>query len=392
MVVWRLVRVAGAYVGAGEVFDIGRWPSGVFEGLNHDIDSAGKRQRYRLNSAAATKAAALNEEARRRDRAARFGTPFFEDESVANGQRLVSGEVAAEPSFGAVMTEYEQLYFPSELKVTTQAGYRSVMRLLQRYSDWPLSRAATEASRDIDAHLAKKKTRRGKPYSKSARNNVQIAFRSVLSFARERGLLKSEPVVIGLRQPGKTIFDIPTKDEVEAIINEARCAHHRRSLGLVAYSGLRPHEVRGLRRRRVNLAGGLITVAMGMSFGVEHEPKTGPRVIPIVPPLALLLEPVADWPRDGFVALNIYGKPWGQDGMSQLFRRVADRLGYTEWTLYVLRHFAITSWLRGGIAPHVVKRLAGHVQLSTTEHYIHYLGDDLNEAARKMGSIWAAAR
>lgn len=48
------------------------------------------------------------------------------------------------------------------------------------------------------------------------------------------------------------------------------------------------------------------------------------------------------------------------------------------------RHYAITSWLRAGIPVHVVQRMAGHVHLSTTQRYVHFLKADLEEAARRL--------
>ncbi|WP_170320046.1 tyrosine-type recombinase/integrase [Polyangium spumosum] len=51
---------------------------------------------------------------------------------------------------------------------------------------------------------------------------------------------------------------------------------------------------------------------------------------------------------------------------------------------YPLRHFAITTWLRAGIPVHVVQRMAGHTNLSTTQRYVHFLKEDLEEAARRL--------
>ncbi|MDC3987570.1 tyrosine-type recombinase/integrase [Polyangium jinanense] len=51
---------------------------------------------------------------------------------------------------------------------------------------------------------------------------------------------------------------------------------------------------------------------------------------------------------------------------------------------YPLRHYAITSWLRAGIPVHVVQRMAGHKHLATTQRYVHFMKQDLEEAARRM--------
>ena len=93
--------------------------------------------------------------------------------------------------------------------------------------------------------------------------------------------------------------------------SSAACEPHRRSFALIAYAGLRPNEVRALRRRDLELRreggepiGGFVTVREGWSYGQTHTPKTGQRVIPIAPPLARLLGPIEQGPRERHVAVR----------------------------------------------------------------------------------------
>jgi site-specific recombinase XerD len=66
---------------------------------------------------------------------------------------------------------------------------------------------------------------------------------------------------------------------------------------------------------------------------------------------------------------------------------VIEAAGLSGWSVYALRHFAITLWLRAGIPVHVVQRMAGHTNLSTTQRHVHYLKADLEHAARAIGNI-----
>jgi len=84
------------------------------------------------------------------------------------------------------------------------------------------------------------------------------------------------------------------------------------------------------------------------------------------------------------VAVTDAGKPWGQYGLDQAFGRVRDRAGLAGWSVYSLRHYAITMWLRRGVPVHVVQKMAGHRNLSTTQHYVHFLKADLEDAARRL--------
>jgi site-specific recombinase XerD len=52
-----------------------------------------------------------------------------------------------------------------------------------------------------------------------------------------------------------------------------------------------------------------------------------------------------------------------------------------------LRHYAITTWLRKSIPVHVVQQMAAHRNLSTTQHYVHFLKADLEDAARRLDRV-----
>ena len=64
--------------------------------------------------------------------------------------------------------------------------------------------------------------------------------------------------------------------------------------------------------------------------------------------------------------------------------RASPGAGLAGWSVYSLRHYAITSWLRKGVPVHVVQKMAGHKNLATTQHYVHFLKGDLEEAARRI--------
>ncbi|WP_372518277.1 tyrosine-type recombinase/integrase [Polyangium jinanense] len=91
--------------------------------------------------------------------------------------------------------------------------------------------------------------------------------------------------------------------------------------------------------------------------------------------LARLLAPIVKkGPREAHVALNDHGKPWGQFGIDQAFEHVCRRAGLSGWSVYCIRHDAITSWLCACSPVHVVQRMAGHKHLATTQKYVHFPG------------------
>ena len=119
-----------------------------------------------------------------------------------------------------------------------------------------------------------------------------------------------------------------------------------------------------------------------MSHGREGTPKSGKdRVVPIAEPLGALLV-LAAARRHGpvdHVAITAKGKPWGDSGLHQVFKRAKARAGLqTEpWSAYSARHFFVTELLRRGAPIDDVRELAGHADLRTTQRYIDHDESDL---------------
>lgn len=352
----------------------------------------GTRARFRKDAEVQTWTAARAEEKRYLLNIAQYGEP---NEPAASTSGIAvsapSGSGAgAKPKkkFAELVAEYRETFMVAELKVTSRRGYESVLRstLLPRFGELPLDKVDGKAAADLDLDLSRRKLTR------STRNNTQIVLRSVLRFAKSRGYVEDRPANLPKLKPiGQSILEIPSDDQVQKILDDARDTH-RPTFALMSDAGLRPNEVRALRCKDVHLrwengaaVGGFLNVREGRSHGEIHTPKTGQREIPVSRELARLLAPIMrKGPREAHVALNDHGKPWGQFGIDQAFERVCRRAGLSGWSVYCLRHYAITSWLRAGIPVHVVQKMAGHKHLATTQKYVHFLKQDLEEAARRL--------
>ena len=365
----------------------------------------GTQGRYRKDAQVQTMAAARAEERRLLSLIAQYGDPLEPSEtpepSVAEKASKVNGAkpspaVVVEPpsppekTFADVVTEYRATFMITDLKVTTRRGYESVLEstLLPRFGPLPITKVDGAAAAALDLDMSKRELAR------ATRNNTQIVLRSVLRFAKSRSYVEDRPANLPKLKPvDEGILEIPSDEQITKLLRTAN-ELHRRAFALMAFAGLRPNELRALRRKDMKLrreggaaVGGFLGIREGRSHGEVHTPKTGQREIPIAPQLAPLLAPVEEGPRDGYVALNKRGKPWGQYGLDQAFKRVGRRAGLDEWSVYCLRHYAITSWLRAGIPVHVVQRMAGHKHLSTTQRYVHFMKQDLEEAAKRLGKF-----
>lgn len=373
----------------------------------------GAKARYRKDAAIQSMAAARAEERKLLALIAQYGEPTESADSsgaepkaeiatIDSPAALPATPISSQPAplpvaatvqqistktFADVVAEYRATFMLTDLKVTTRRGYASILEhtLLPRFGHLPISEVNNVGAAALDLAYSKQNRTQG------TRNNVQIVLRSVLRFAVWRGYIASAPTGLPrLKRIGQTILEIPSDDQVAAIL-AASNETQRRSFALMAYAGLRPNEVRALRRRDVRLrwdndepVGGFVSVREGWSHGTLHTPKTGQREIPVPPLLARELGSIEPQPRDAIVAMTRYGKPWGQFGLDQAFERVRNRVGLEGWSVYCLRHYAITSWLRAGIPVHVAQRMAGHTNLSTTQRYVHYLKEDLDDAALRL--------
>lgn len=344
----------------------------------------GRSIRFRKDAKVQTMIAAKAEEKRYLLNIAQYGSPYeprsLEDASPASSTETVK-------TFLDVVDEFRQTFMVAKLKITTRRGYEAVLTstLIPRFGELPITNVDGRAAEALDLDLVKRKLKL------STRNNVQIVLRSVLRFATKRQYIAAMPPNMpALKQTGQSVLEIPSDEQIGILLAHARPSH-RCSFMLISDAGLRPNEVRALRRRDVQLrfengepVGGFVTIREGWSHGETHTPKTGQREVPMSPELARVVAPYVKGHREGRVALNEHGKPWSQYGLDQAFGRLARRTELAEWSVYSLRHYAITSWLRAGIPVHVVQRMAGHVHLSTTQRYVHFLKADLEDAARRI--------
>jgi integrase len=351
--------------------------------------SDGTSARYRRDSTAATLTAAREEDRRIRDRIAKTGSPF-EEQAV---------EPPEQKKFSELVGVYRSTYLPS-LKRSTRRGYESVLdiHLVPHFGDLPVIEVSAQAASTLDLKLAKTPgVKAGTTKAKNTRNNIQIVLRSVLRFGSKHGYLSEVPGALPqLKRGGDLIPDIPNDHQVARIL-ELSSPSQRRAFLLMAYAGLRPNEVRALENRNVRLNSnkaepdsGFIWVREGESYGERHSPKTGQRQIPIGGPLLAELAQAKGSPET-CVALTAQGRPWAQWGLYQAFLRTCTRAKIEGFTVYSLRHYAITLWLRAGVPVHVVQRMAGHKHLATTARYVHLLRGDLDEAAMRIGNMLATA-
>jgi integrase len=334
----------------------------------------GQRDRYRRDAQVQTKTAAEAEHRRLIAELASTG-------AIKNSPPKTATAVA-EPSpaitFSEAVKYYRGAHMQTRLKPSTRAGYNRWLDslLLPRFGDQALTDLAGKALAELDAELVVEGL---KP---STRANIHCVYRSVLGCAVDAGFLPELPRFPLLPKVGRQIVRPMRTEHVEQLL--AACSPSARlALSLMAYAGLRPSEVRGLRWCDVDLKSGVLGIRRGVIVGEETTPKSHHhRSVPLCKLLRALLEhrmkaKHSPWAE---VAVTAQGARWGDFGLHQACDRAQKRAGLSGWSPKSLRHyFATELFARGASAP-VVQKLLGHGDLATTQRYADVDADDLRGA------------
>lgn len=339
--------------------------------------TTGRQERYRKDAKVQSKSGALTQE--------REVIAYFEAHGTV--APLLAPYAVVEPSpetdgaktWTDAVTRYETVYAPS-LKHSTATGYSELLKhaVFTPWATLPLTSIGRPQVDEWDARVIRLKV------SPSRRRNFHSIMRTVLRVAVDAGYISELPRLPSLPRVGRTEVVAASGELVHAVLSESdegeydHVANDRKAarlaFALAAYAGLRASEVRGLRWSDVDLAKKTLTVSRGRIHGVEGAPKgRHERRIPLAAPLAKILTAAASKPHtpESFVCLRGDGKTWGDSGLIQALRRTCDRLGLDVAKVHSLRHFFVTSLFTHGVGAQVVRDLAGHADLTTTNRYAH---------------------
>lgn len=134
------------------------------------------------------------------------------------------------------------------------------------------------------------------------------------------------------------------------------------------YTGLRPQEVKGLRRDDIDLENNVIYIrrSVGADGLKTTKTKDSVRMIPMVDQVRNeLLSLMAVVPYD--YIFKFYGNYWPDaDELSDQFRYYANLAGVPGWHLYSQRHVFDSELILAGVDPRTVMELMGHSNTNTT--------------------------
>jgi len=311
----------------------------------------GRRARYRRDAQVQTKAGAEAEHRRLVAELARSGTLKSITATVAAETAPLAGY-----TFADAVKHYRATHMRTSLKATTRASYNVWLDslLVPRFGERPLADVNGKELALLDAELVDDEL------ADSTRSNIHSVFRSVLRNAVRGGFLESMPAMPPMPKVGRKKAKPMRRDDYEAIL-AAAAPSAKLAFELIAFGGLRPCEVRGLRWPDVDLKAQTLTIRIALARGEETTPKSHhAEVLPLCERMHNALERTKANRKSPFgtVALTAYGKPWGDSGLNQAFKRAKKRAGKSGWTVHGLRHFFVTELFRNGVSAAVVQRLA----------------------------------
>ncbi len=219
------------------------------------------------------------------------------------------------------------------------------------------------------------------------------AYRTLKTFFRwglEVGLFHEYPLRGFTMRVPKTLPAVPTENDLRAVLTACpgtlEGVRNRALILTLADAGLRASELLHLLNEDWRPAdrGLFVRSGKGRKDRVAFIGPTTTRALK-----AWLARHPTPSP-EAFLFTDRQGRPLKPRHLVQLLHRLSHKAGLSQQRRlhpHALRHFAATSWLRGGAGLDEVRRLLGHESLSTTLRYSSLVGADLQRAHRKAAAI-----
>ncbi len=147
----------------------------------------------------------------------------------------------------------------------------------------------------------------------------------------------------------------------------------------LARTGCRPGECRALRVKDVNRADWIVTL--------RNTKSRRDRALSIEDGLlrAMLNVLASEKQADDLLFVNAWGRRWRRDVFSNAFTRQLKAAGLTpDLTPKTIRHTVATQLAMAGVPIHVVKEILGHLDIQTTDVYMHAAPANLRDALGKL--------
>jgi integrase len=286
----------------------------------------------------------------------------------------------------------------TNLRASTRERDESLLRrlALSRFGDAPL---AAISQRDVRAWVADLSA------GPLAPATVQKAYQllgKVMGAAVDAGMLAQSPCRrVPLPKVEREEMRFLTPAEV-ATLADAIQPRYRALVLVGAYGGLRIGELAGLRRSRVDLLRGTVTVAeiVVEVRGVLHmgPPKTRASRRTVGLPRFVVEELAAHLAEPGDLEAFVFTAPEGgplrvHNFRARVWRPATRAAGLDGLRIHDLRHTAVALWIAAGANPKEVAARAGHASVSFTLDRYGHLYPEADTALRdRLDALYGSAQ
>lgn len=148
------------------------------------------------------------------------------------------------------------------------------------------------------------------------------------------------------------------------------------------YTGMRLAELTNMKWNWIDFQKNIITLKCDISFTTKNRKE---RIIPINSTLKNILlnhQPkVINISKDDFVFTSSKGIKLNEDFVSKNFKKAVRKAGVNSKVhFHSLRHSFCSNLVQKGVSLYIVKDLAGHQDIKTTQIYSHLLPENLHNA------------
>lgn len=212
--------------------------------------------------------------------------------------------------------------------------------------------------------------------SAGTKRRALISLSAFFGWAVRRGYRIDNPAK-GVKVAGEApshAATMATWDDVEMIATQISDPGYRLYVRVMAYTGLRPGEMRALRVGDVS--GGRLRVLRSHPEG-HPEKDVKNHQARFVPVAAAVRGDLEQYMSERSPRERVFTAPGGGLIASRNLRRdVHWPVIAPELRLYDLRHVAVSEWVRAGVPLATVRTWAGHSSLSVTSRYTHVAGSE----------------
>ena len=162
-----------------------------------------------------------------------------------------------------------------------------------------------------------------------------------------------------------------TDDEVKKLLERLPPGNFRDLIVFGLITGLRPQELRDLRREHILTDGNqrlFIRLEVHKTAKMQRVPR--PRTVPLSIEAEEIVNRQMGEHVSPFVFLTEHGTPYSADVFRRKLERWCSRAGISKRTPYALRHTYASVEAESGVDSLTLAQLMGHTDISTTARYV----------------------